>query len=186
MFAFSILHLYLHKWCQEKNTCTGKPQRSSLRIHLCASERSERAIFGVFNHFRVKKVSFFTINVKFKVILSSKSGGMFVQATPPTQNSGGIHPPIPPPRDLRQCIVLSDLVESSGYSSKTLQKGSCPYRRAGTLWVLEGQNLEGGTFVWGPRRGSEATERGEGLFQKWEFKSRVCRAFKNNFLGNQT
>ena len=24
-------------------------------------------------------------------------------------------------------IVLSDLVESSGYSSKTLQKGSCPY-----------------------------------------------------------
>ena len=30
-------------------------------------------------------------------------------------------------------------------------------------WVLEGQNLEGGTFVWGPRRGSEATERGEGV-----------------------
>ena len=24
-------------------------------------------------------------------------------------------------------MVLSDLVESSGYSSKTLQKGSCPY-----------------------------------------------------------
>ena len=24
-------------------------------------------------------------------------------------------------------IVLSDLVESSGYSSKTLQTGSCPY-----------------------------------------------------------
>ena len=24
-------------------------------------------------------------------------------------------------------IVLSDLVESSGYSSKTLQKGSCPH-----------------------------------------------------------
>ena len=24
-------------------------------------------------------------------------------------------------------IVLSDLVESSGYSSKTLKKGSCPY-----------------------------------------------------------
>ena len=24
-------------------------------------------------------------------------------------------------------IVLSDLVESSGYSSKTLQKGPCPY-----------------------------------------------------------
>ena len=26
-----ILHLSLHKWCQEKNTCTGK-------IHLCASD----------------------------------------------------------------------------------------------------------------------------------------------------
>ena len=50
-------------------------QRSSLRIHLCASERSERAIFWVFNSFTVKKVNFFTINVKFKVILSSKSGG---------------------------------------------------------------------------------------------------------------
>ena len=37
-----------------------------------------------------------------------------------------------------------------------------PSRRAGTLWVLEGQNLEGGTFVWGSRRGSEATERGGG------------------------
>ena len=29
-------------------------------------------------------------------------------------------------------IVLSDLVESSGYSSKTLQKGSCPIMR---LWI---------------------------------------------------
>ena len=86
-------------------TVLAKPQRSSLRIHLCASERSERAIFGGFNSFTVKKVSFFTINVKFKVILSSKSvgGGMFVQAIPPTQKSGGggIHPPHPP-RDLRQ------------------------------------------------------------------------------------
>ena len=52
-----------------------KPQRSSLRIHLCASERSERAIFLVFNSSTVKKVNFFTINDKFKVILSSKSGG---------------------------------------------------------------------------------------------------------------
>ena len=88
-----ILHLSLHKWCQEKNTCTvlAKPQRSSLRIHLCASERSERAIFGGFNSFTVKKVSFFTINVKFKVILSSKSGGMFVQAIPPPPHPPGIY-----------------------------------------------------------------------------------------------
>ena len=85
------------------------PQRSSLRLHLCASERSERAIFGVCNSFTVKKVSFFTINVKFKVILSSKSGGMFVQAIPPHPKKWGgggyIPPPIPPPpRDLRQWV----------------------------------------------------------------------------------
>ena len=52
-----------------------KPQRSNLRIHLCASERSERAIFGIFDSFTVKKDKFYTINVKFKVILSSESGG---------------------------------------------------------------------------------------------------------------
>ena len=69
---------------------------------LCASERSERAIFGVFNSFTVKKVNFFTINVKFKVILSSKSGGIFVQAIPPPKKVGGYIPPSPPPRDLRQ------------------------------------------------------------------------------------
>ena len=78
-----------------------KPQISSLRIHLCASERSERAIFGVFNSFIVKKVSFFTINVKFKVILSSKSGGgggdVCTRHPPPTQKSGGdTSPPSPP------------------------------------------------------------------------------------------
>ena len=35
-------------------------------------------------------------------------------------------------------IVLSDLVESSGYSSKTLQKGSCPYAPLDeVLWYSE-------------------------------------------------
>ena len=75
---------------------TGKTaQIESQNTFVC-----ERAIFGGFNSFTVKKVSFFTINVKFKVILSSKSGGgggMFVQAIPPTQKSGGIHPPPSPP-----------------------------------------------------------------------------------------
>ena len=34
-------------------------------------------------------------------------------------------------------IVLSDLVESSGYSSKTLQKGSCPYAPLDeVLWYI--------------------------------------------------
>ena len=65
----------------------------------------ERAIFGVFNSFTVKKVSFFTINVKFKVILSSKSGGgMFVQAIPHPKKWGDTSPHPPPPGDLRQWI----------------------------------------------------------------------------------
>ena len=40
---------------------------------------------------------------------------------------------------IHNVIVLSDLVESSGYSSKTLQKGSCPYMRLGrgfTVWPI--------------------------------------------------
>ena len=78
MFAFSILHLSLHKWCQEKNTCTGKTAKIESQNTFCVRAS------GVFNSFTVKKVNFFTINVKFKVILSSKSGG------------GGIHPPHPP------------------------------------------------------------------------------------------
>ena len=66
--------------------------------YICvrASGASERFL-EFLNSFTVKNVSFFTINVKFKVILSSKSGGMFVQAIPPTQKSGGIHPPPPIP-----------------------------------------------------------------------------------------
>ena len=98
-----ILHLSLHKWCQEKNTCTGKTAKiESQNTFVC--ERAERASdFGVFNSFTVKKVNFFTINVKFKVILSSKSGGgggIFVQAIPPPKKSGGggIYIPHPPTR----------------------------------------------------------------------------------------
>ena len=98
MFALFYTFLLYINDVKKRIHVLAKPQRSSLRIHLCASERSERAIFGVCNSFTVKRVSFFTINVKFKVILSSKSGGMFVQAIPLTQNSGGggdtsPHPP---------------------------------------------------------------------------------------------
>ena len=35
-----------------------KPQRSSHKIHLCVSELSERARFGSFNSFAVKKGQF--------------------------------------------------------------------------------------------------------------------------------
>ena len=86
-----------------------KPQRSSLRIHLCASERSERAIFWVFNSFTVKKVNFITIHDKFKVILSSKSVGGICTGHPPPPpphpKNWGIY--IPPPPGL---IYASDLL----------------------------------------------------------------------------
>ena len=96
-----ILHLSLHiNDVKKRIHVLAKPQRSSLRIHWCVSERSERAIFWVVDSFTVKKGNFFTINVKFKVILSSKSGGgggIFVQAIPPTQKKWGDTSP----RDLR-------------------------------------------------------------------------------------
>ena len=90
MFALFYTFLYIN---DVKKRILAKPQRSSLRIYLCASER----FLEFLNSFAVKKVNFFTINVKFEVILSSKSGGMFVQAIPPPKKVGGggtsPHPP---------------------------------------------------------------------------------------------
>ena len=89
-----------------------RKDRVSEYICVRASGASEW-FFGVFNHFRVKKRSFFTINVKFKVILSSKSGGDVCTGHPPTQNSGGgggdtsPHPP----RDLRQWRVTINVLK---------------------------------------------------------------------------
>ena len=62
-------------------------------------------------------------------------------------------------------------------------------RRAGTLWVLEGAHLseilgEGAKWPSGGRVWEEYPPPTVGTFLKIEFKSRVCRAFKNNFLGN--
>ena len=99
MFALFYTFLYTND-VKKRIHVLAKPPRSSLRIHLCVSKRSERAIFGVFNSFTVKTVNFFTINVKFKVVLSSKSGGggIFVQAIPPPKKvgGGGGVSPIPP------------------------------------------------------------------------------------------
>ena len=72
-----------------------RKDRVSEYICVRASGASER-FFGVFNSFTVKKINVYTINVKFKVILSSKSGGIFVQAIPPTQKVGGGGGYIPP------------------------------------------------------------------------------------------
>ena len=94
MFALFYTFLYIND-VKKRIHILAKPQRSSLRVNFVC----ERAIFGVFNTFTVKKVNFFTINVKFKVILSSKSvgGGIFVQAISPTQKSGGGGNTPPPP-----------------------------------------------------------------------------------------
>ena len=103
--VYIIIHLSLHKWCQEKNTCTGKTAKIESQNTFCASEWSERAIFGVFNSFTVKKVSIFTINVKFKVILSSNSGGDVCTGHPPHPKKWGEYiPPIPPGIYASACI----------------------------------------------------------------------------------
>ena len=95
MFALFYTFLYIND-VKYRIHVLAKPQRSSLRIHLCASERSERAIFWVFNSFTVKKVNFITIHDKFKVILSSKSVGGYLYRPPPApQKLGSIHPPPP-------------------------------------------------------------------------------------------
>ena len=85
-----------------------RKDRVSEYICVRASGASKR-FFGVFNSFTVKKVNFYTINVKFKVILSSKSGGIFLQTIPPTQKvgGGGGDTSPPPPPDLRQCTLQS-------------------------------------------------------------------------------
>ena len=100
MFALLYTFLYIND-VKKGIHVLAKPQRSSLRIHLCASER---AIFWVFNSFTVKKVNFFTINVKSKVILSSKSGGgggyLYRPSPHPKKWGGGGGDTSP--RDLRQ------------------------------------------------------------------------------------
>ena len=101
MFALFYTFLYIND-VKKRIHVLAKPQRSSLRIHLCASERSERAIFWVFDSFTVKKGNFFTINVKFKVILSSKSGGgggggeYLYRPSPHPKKWGDTSPPPPP------------------------------------------------------------------------------------------
>ena len=77
-------------------------------------EQAERAsdLKKVFNSFTVKKVNFFTINVKFKVIFSSKSGGggIFVQAIPPPppKKVGGGDTSPHPPGIYASAVILSE------------------------------------------------------------------------------
>ena len=77
MFALFYTFLYIND--VKKRILAKYAKIESQNTFVC-----ERAIFWVFNSFTVKKVNFFTINVKFQVILSSKSGGVG-------------DPPIPPP-----------------------------------------------------------------------------------------
>ena len=58
-----ILHLSLHKWCQENNTCTGKTAKMDSQNTLCvrASGASERfleffnSLFATFANLHVRK-----------------------------------------------------------------------------------------------------------------------------------
>ena len=97
MFALFYTFLYIND--VKKRIHVQYWQNRKDRVLECASERSERAIFGGFNSFTVKKVSFFTINVKFKVILSSKSGrgDVYTGHPPHPKKWEGYIPPIPPP-----------------------------------------------------------------------------------------
>ena len=116
MFALFYTFIYIN---DVKKRILAKSQRSSLRIHLWASERS-----GVFNSYTVKKVNFFTINVKFKVILSSKSGGDICTGPPlPTQKvvGGGVDTsPIPPGIYASACWPLRFLRCYDLYAHPTL------------------------------------------------------------------
>ena len=87
MFALFYTFLYIND-VKKRIHVLAKPQRSSLRIHLCASERSERAIFGVFNSFKVKRsVSLqYMSYLRLSYLQKVWGGGGYI-----------------PPRDLRQC-----------------------------------------------------------------------------------
>ena len=75
-----------------------RKDRVSEYICVRASGASERFLEFLIV-LQLEKVNFFTINVKFKVILSSKGGGIFVQAIPPPKKVGGGNTsPSPPPR----------------------------------------------------------------------------------------
>ena len=99
------------------------------------SVRASGAIFGIFNSFTVKEVNFFTINVKFKVILSSKSGGgggggIFVQAIPHPKSGGGggDTTPQPPPPGFTPVIWGAGTFRGlAPYSTKKL--ATLPLRR---------------------------------------------------------
>ena len=106
MFALFYTLLYIND-VKKRIHVLAKPQISSIRIHLCASER---AIFGVFNSFTVTKVSFFTINVKFKVILSSKSGGDVCTRHPPHPKKWGDTSPHPPGIYASECIICINVL----------------------------------------------------------------------------
>ena len=87
-----------------------RKDRVSEYICVRASEASER--FLEFLIVLLKKVSFFTINVKFKVILSSKSGGgggCLYRPSPPPKKVGGYIPPSPPPPGFTPVVGLFNM-----------------------------------------------------------------------------
>ena len=96
MFALLYTSLYIN---DVKKRILAKPQKSSLKIYLCASGASER-FFEFLIVLQLKGSKKCTINVKVEVILSSKNGGEDICTghPPPTQKKWGDTPLPPPPR----------------------------------------------------------------------------------------
>ena len=83
--------------------------RVSEYICVRASGASERFLEFLIV-LQIKRSISIQLNVKFKVILSSKSGGeIFVQAIPPPEKvgGGGMYPPSPPPPGIYASASLS-------------------------------------------------------------------------------
>ena len=153
MFALFYTFLLIDE-VKKRIHVLAKPQWSSLRIHLCASERY---IFGVFNSFTVKKVNFFTINVKFKVILSSKSwgGGEYLykpSSHPKFRGGTSLIPPPPPPRIYASVLHNVCFILHLSLDRWCQEKNTC----TGKTTMIESQN----TFV---------CERAERASDFWSF-----------------
>ena len=99
-------------------------------VHLCASERSERAIFGVFNSFTVKKVSFFTINVK--SYLQKVWGGCLYRPSPHPKKVGGYIPPSPPPPGIYASVCGTQKYDMTPFFPKL--RGTKPFYK-NELWI---------------------------------------------------
>ena len=94
---FALFYTFLYTMMSRKEYMDWQNRQDRVSEYICVP--ASGAIFGVFNSFTVKKVNFFTINVKCQNLIFKKwgGGGIFVQAIPPPKKVGGggvsPHPP---------------------------------------------------------------------------------------------